>query len=205
MSRHCLTLALASGLIVSVFLLPALTRDAAEADSRITRTQRLFAPAANFITHQSDETRLEQLRCLALNIYWEARSEPIPGQLAVAAVTLNRVESPLFPSNVCDVVRQGGEARRHRCQFSWWCDGKKDEPLNATAWRRATTLARLVSAGIAADPTNGALWYHADYVNPHWAGAKQRLTKIGRHIFYKLPTPKNVQVTENVESEVATR
>ncbi len=205
MSRQNLALALASGLIVSVFLLPALTRDEAEAESRMTRTESLFAPAANFIAHQSDEVRLEQLRCLALNIYWEARSESIPGQLAVAAVTLNRVESPIFPSNVCDVVRQGGEARRHRCQFSWWCDGKKDEPVNADAWRRAMTLARLVSAGIAADPTNGALWYHADYVNPHWAGAKQRVAKIGRHIFYTLPMPKDVQVSENTDPDVATR
>lgn len=205
MSRPKMALTLAFGLVVSVSLLSALSQDTAEADSRIVQTKTLFAPAANYTIHASDEARLQQLRCLALNVYWEARSESIPGQVAVAAVTLNRVQSARFPSNVCDVVRQGGEIRRHRCQFSWWCDGKKDDPLDAAAWRRATTLARLVSAGIIDDPTNGALWYHADYVNPHWASAKERLTKIGRHIFYTLPELKDVQVSENIDTEVATR
>ncbi|MBO6785478.1 MAG: cell wall hydrolase [Rhodospirillales bacterium] len=183
----------------------ALSQDTAEADSHIVQAQTLFAPAANYTFHANNDARLQQLRCLALNVYWEARSESIPGQIAVAAVTLNRVQSPRFPSNVCDVVRQGGEIRRHRCQFSWWCDGKKDEPLETTAWRRATTLARLVSAGVIEDPTDGALWYHADYVKPHWADAKERLTKIGRHIFYTLPELRNVQVSENAETEIATR
>ncbi len=205
MSRQKAALALAFGLIVSVFLLPALTQDTAEADSEIAQTQRLFAPAANYLSHYDGTSRLEQLRCLALNVYWEARSESIPGQVAVAAVTLNRVQSPRFPANVCDVVRQGGEVRRHRCQFSWWCDGKKDDPLDDDAWRRATTLARLVSAGVIDDPTGGALWYHADYVTPHWATAKEKITKIGRHIFYTLPELRTVQVSENTETEVATR
>ncbi|MGJ3261016.1 MAG: cell wall hydrolase [Rhodospirillales bacterium] len=205
MSRQKAALALAFGLIVSGFLLPALTQDTAEADSEIAQTQRLFAPAANYLSHYDGTSRLEQLRCLALNVYWEARSESIPGQVAVAAVTLNRVQSPRFPANVCDVVRQGGEVRRHRCQFSWWCDGKKDDPLDDDAWRRATTLARLVSAGVVDDPTGGALWYHADYVTPHWATAKEKITKIGRHIFYTLPELRAVQVSENTETEVATR
>lgn len=205
MSRHKSALAFGFGLIVSAFLLPALTQDTAEADSEIAQTQRLFAPAANYLSHYDGTSRLEQLRCLALNVYWEARSESIPGQVAVAAVTLNRVQSPRFPANVCDVVRQGGEVRRHRCQFSWWCDGKKDEPLDEDAWRRATTLARLASAGVIDDPTGGALWYHADYVTPHWATAKEKIAKIGRHIFYTLPDIRAVQITDNAETKVATR
>ena len=108
---------------------------------------------------------------------------PIKGQLAVAAVTLNRVQNSRFPSNVCDVVRQGGVIRRHSCQFSWWCDGKKDVPKDAELWRRANTMARLSTAGIVEDPTLGALWYHADYVNPYWAEQKERVAQIGRHIF----------------------
>lgn len=205
MSRHNVALALAFGLFVGVFFMPGLSRDTAEADSRTAQMARLFAPAANFIVHNNDAEHQAQLRCLALNIYWEARSESIPGQLAVAAVTLNRVQNPRFPSSVCDVVRQGGEIRRHRCQFSWWCDGKKDEPVNADAWRRATTLARLISAGVIADPTDGALWYHADYVTPKWAAAKEPVAKIGRHIFYTVPQAESVQVSENIDMRQITR
>ncbi|WNK00834.1 cell wall hydrolase [Thalassospiraceae bacterium LMO-JJ14] len=208
MSRQNVALALAFGLTVSVFLMPGLFRDQVEAESRSAQTERLFASAANFIIHDDDTARLAELRCLALNIYWEARSESIPGQLAVAAVTLNRVESPRFPASVCDVVRQGGEVRRHRCQFSWWCDGKKDDPLDMNAWRRATTLARLASSGVIDDPTRGALWYHADYVTPHWAGAKEKVAKIGRHIFYTLPQDAGFQVSDNlvrIDMRVITR
>jgi spore germination cell wall hydrolase CwlJ-like protein len=61
------------------------------------------------------------------------------------------------------------------------------------------TLARLTSAGVVDDPTDGALWYHADYVKPHWADAKEQVARIGRHIFYTLPEPKNVQVSENLD------
>ena len=127
-----------------------------------------------------------------MNIYWEARSEPVDGQIAVAAVTLNRVRDNRFPDEICDVVYQGGETRRHRCQFSWWCDGKRDEPLETEAWLRANMLARLVHAGIVSDPTEGALWYHADYVDPFWADAKVKITKIGRHIFYQLPGDREI-------------
>ncbi len=156
-----------------------------EADTQ--SIDRLFVHAKNFIVHAQDNDRDAALQCLALNVYWEARSEPKQGQLAVAAVTLNRVNDPRFPDDVCDVVRQGGEVRKHRCQFSWWCDGKKDIPVEANAWRRALTIARLTYAGVVSDPTNGALWYHADYVNPSWASYKTVAAKIGRHIFYVYP------------------
>ena len=199
MTRRNAALVLAFGLIAGVLSGPVLFRDSAGAAPRIPHTEQLFAIAANHVVHDHDPAYMAELRCLALNIYWEARSESIPGQLAVAAVTLNRMQSPRFPSSVCDVVRQGGEVRRHRCQFSWWCDGKKDDPRDAEAWRRAMTLARLTSAGVVDDPTDGALWYHADYVKPHWADAKEQVARIGRHIFYTLPEPKNVQVSENLD------
>ena len=138
-------------------------------------------------SHNLKSTLAGALRCLALNIYWEARSEPKIGQIAVAAVTLNRVKARQFPSRICDVVRQGGEQRRYRCQFSWWCDGKKDQPVTVPAWRRAKILARLVYAGVVTDPTGGALWYHADYVQPARAAKKQWAIKIGRHLFYRSP------------------
>lgn len=154
----------------------------------------------NVSMHRTAAKHQRALKCLAMNIYWEARSEPVAGQVAVAAVTLNRVEDRRFPDDVCKVVRQGSEIRRHRCQFSWWCDGKKDVPLEAEAWRRANTLARLTSAGVIEDPTGGAMWYHADYVEPYWAEAKKQVTKIGKHIFYTLPKKAPTQVSANLES-----
>lgn len=129
----------------------------------------------------------EEVHCLALNIYFEARSEPDDGKRAVAHVVVNRVLDPVYPATVCDVVRQGGEQVRHRCQFSWWCDGQSDRPRNRTVWQESIDLAKAVYWGNTADPTGGALWYHADYVQPTWSRALKRGPKIGRHIFYGKP------------------
>jgi spore germination cell wall hydrolase CwlJ-like protein len=131
----------------------------------------------------------ESLRCLALNVYHEARSEPEVGQLAVAAVTLNRVRSDAFPDSVCEVVKQGGE-KRHRCQFSWWCDGKSDRPTEAEAWKNAKHISRQVLLGLAKDPTNEALYYHATYVKPRWSQNMEQTARIDQHVFYR---PKSVE------------
>ena len=126
-----------------------------------------------------------EIECLALNIYHEARGEPMRGQLAVGHVVLNRVADRRFPSSVCGVVRQGEENRLHRCQFSWWCDGRSDRPRDAEAWRESKALARTVFWGFSKDPSQGALWYHATYVKPLWRKALDRGPKIGEHIFYR--------------------
>ncbi|MGQ9659538.1 MAG: cell wall hydrolase [Thermochromatium sp.] len=132
-----------------------------------------------------DEPEIDpDLRCLALNIYHEARSEPATDQIAVAHVTLNRVESDAFPGSICTVVKQGG-TRLHRCQFSWWCDGKPDDPKEQRAWKRSLEISRRVLSGEVPDPTNGALYYHADNVNPHWSNHFKRTTHLGRHLFYR--------------------
>lgn len=128
-----------------------------------------------------------EFRCLALNVYWEARSESSLGQFAVAAVTLNRVAHKRFPDTVCGVVQQGGAERRHRCQFSWWCDGKSDVPTNSAAWHAAKSIAYTALFFDPPDPTDGALWYHADYVNPSWNKAMSHTATIGRHIYYRKP------------------
>ncbi len=128
-----------------------------------------------------------EFRCLALNVYWEARSESSLGQFAVAAVTLNRVASERFPGTICDVVQQGGADRKHRCQFSWWCDGKRDNPTNEAAWQAAKSIAYTALFFDPPDPTNGALWYHADYVSPAWRSAMAHTATIGRHIYYRKP------------------
>lgn len=135
---------------------------------------------------QTPKSRLnrKELECLALNIYHEARSESRAGRLAVAAVTLNRARSSAYPNSICAVVRQGGE-RRHRCQFSWWCDGKSDRPTEQRAWRQALKLAESTLLGLEKDPTGGATHYHATYVRPHWAKAFTRTARIGQHLFYR--------------------
>ena len=121
----------------------------------------------------------EAVMCLALNIYFEARSEEPMGQLAVAEVTLNRVTSSRYPDTVCEVVWQ-------RKQFSWTHDGKSDVPKDARAWDMAVRAAKLamkhrdvVIVG------NEVTHYHADYVKPYWTTAYERVAKVGTHIFYK--------------------
>ena len=133
------------------------------------------------------EEDLADLDCLALNIYFEARGEVLKGKRAVGHVVMNRVADKEFPGTVCAVVRQGGEEKRHRCQFSWWCDGRSDRPLDRMAWRESREIAWKVMRGASRDPTHGALWYHAVYVTPDWSDTMDKGPRIGRHLFYHRP------------------
>jgi len=153
---------------------------------------------AGIFQKPTDADPRAEVTCLALNIYFEARSEPEAGKLAVGHVVMNRVASERFPSTVCDVVRQGGEVRRHRCQFSWWCDGQSDTPRNRAEWRRSVELALEIFWGRSEDPTGGALWYHADYVNPSWRASFVEGPKIGRHIFYSEPVKRTLLASRAV-------
>ena len=126
----------------------------------------------------------EELQCLALNIYHEARGEPVDGQVAVGHVVMNRVSSEQFPDTICGVVKQGIANKLYRCQFTWFCDEFSDSPREGRAWVNSIALAYSVYVGHAKDPTGGALWYHADYVSPWWGRVLKRNRKIGIHIFY---------------------
>lgn len=143
----------------------------------------------------------DEISCLALNIYFEARGEPDEGKLAVGHVVMNRVLSGRFPSTVCEVVQQGGELRRYRCQFSWWCDGRSDTPRSKEDWQRSSEFALAVYWGQTEDPTNGALWYHADYVSPDWRNDFIQGPKIGRHIFYQQPPAQRYQVAAGFSTD----
>ena len=135
--------------------------------------------------------------CLALNTYHEAKNQSLVGQIATAQVVMNRVEDDRFPSTVCEVVKQGPTRPswedpekeypiKHRCQFSWYCDGKDDTPKNEKAWRKAQDVAFLVIYDkIKLDVTEGATHYHATYVKPSWAKTKKSKTRIEKHIFYR--------------------
>ena len=125
-----------------------------------------------------------ELGCLALTIYFEARGESDEGKIAVGHVVMNRTLHPLFPRKVCEVVQQGGEKLRFHCQFTWWCDGRSDQPREWRAWEKSKALARRIYWDDSPDPTAGALWYHADYARPRWRRDLSRGPKIGRHVFY---------------------
>ncbi|RMF16882.1 MAG: cell wall hydrolase [Alphaproteobacteria bacterium] len=123
-------------------------------------------------------------RCLAQAVYFEARSEPLAGQLAVAQVVLNRVRSPWWPDSVCAVVFQN-ERWRHRCQFSFACDGLSDRPREMRAWRIARMVARTALDHGWPDITLHATHYHADYVRPAWQTQMVETARFGRHLFYR--------------------
>jgi spore germination cell wall hydrolase CwlJ-like protein len=133
------------------------------------------------------------LMCMAFNIYHEANNQSMLGQIAVGQVVMNRVEDSRFPDTVCEVVKQAVTYKGtdkpvlHKCQFSWYCDGKKDEPnYDSKSWSKALKYAVVVLGGdITLDFTDGATHYHATYVRPAWAKTKTRTTRIDRHIFYR--------------------
>ena len=108
------------------------------------------------------------LMCLALNVYHEARSDDMIGQYAVAHVVMNRVQSDRYPDTTCDVVHQGYSKGKHKCQFSWYCDGKSDTPREEVHWLYAKVVAHNVVYGYHEDNTDGATHYHANYVRPWW-------------------------------------
>ncbi len=126
--------------------------------------------------------------CLAQNIYHEARSQPIIEKIAISQVVLNRVNSARYPSTVCKVVYQAVRNRlrvvRNLCQFSWYCDGKSDYPYDFDSWTESVRVAALTMA-LKVDFTEGALNYHAVYVNPLWANKMEPTIRIGSHRFYK--------------------
>ena len=159
----------------------------------------------------------QELWCLSQNIYFEARAESHSGKQAVANVTKNRVESAAHPDTYCDVVMEGPVReswktkkdptlaqkdrvyipRKHRCQFSWWCDGEKDtiwiqymngDPIesNLTAWRDSVHIALDTISGHLYDNTQGATYYYNhNLVLPHWAHEFQLIEVIGNHTFMK--------------------
>jgi hypothetical protein len=134
-----------------------------------------------------------EIQCLALTIYYEARGEPQIGKLAVGHVVMNRARSGAFPGDVCDVVRDGGQLR-NRCQFSWYCDGISDRPRDAAALRESLQLARAIYDGCTADPSNGALFFHATSVRPAWRKWAGRGVRIGGHMFYRGRSPAPLQL-----------
>jgi spore germination cell wall hydrolase CwlJ-like protein len=133
----------------------------------------------NYAYAQPSNDFYKQATCLATNIYFEARGEPIKGQIAVAMVTLNRVADESFPDTICDVVYQGSTTRG-KCQFGWYCDGKSDNiPKHSPEKRIAMLIAITVMNIPIRDPTKGALYFTSS-LKKHPKNA----IKIGDHFFY---------------------
>jgi len=134
----------------------------------------------------------EELECMSKNIYFEAALESTAGKLAVAQVTMNRVNSERYPNTVCKVITQGrhyknGFPVRDRCQFSWYCDGKHDEPpTRGSMWKESQEVAKyILTTPDLIDITDGATHYHADYISsPKWANPRRKTVEIDTHIFY---------------------
>lgn len=146
------------------------TRAAALAPAQYRANDGLESPSAT-------------LQCLASAVYYEAGQEPTAGQRAVAQVIINRWASAPFPKTICGVVQQG--APHSGCQFTFECDGSLSRTPAPAAWASARKVAETALSG-AVDPDVGlSTHYHADYVVPVWASTMLKLTKIGRHIFYR--------------------
>jgi spore germination cell wall hydrolase CwlJ-like protein len=156
------------------------------------RADRLQDRQADIRATRSMVSMERQLACMTKNIYWEAASEPAEGKIAVAQVVMNRVEHEDFPDSVCEVVYQRDVIyTRVVCQFSWYCmPGFTDRRINEEAWQESEAAAKKVMLeGFRLPSLTGALYYHADYVNPQWR--LDRITQIGRHIFYE---PRDKQI-----------
>ena len=135
---------------------------------------------------------IDPLVCLATAIYFEARGEPIVGQIAVANVIINRMYDERYPDDVCSVVKQGPTYTwkpdypvRDKCQFSFYCDGKSDYAPKGNAWELSIMVAFGVMSMRTYDVTEGATHYHATYVYPDWAESKQKTVQINNHVFYR--------------------
>jgi spore germination cell wall hydrolase CwlJ-like protein len=135
---------------------------------------------------------LTELACMATAIYFEARGEPMVGQVAVAQVIMSRVYDERYPDTICDVVKQGYYYSwdktipiRDKCQFSFWCDGKPENIKDEDAYFWATEVAQAVMVGTLYDTTQGATHYHAYYVQPSWSKKFTQTVRINDHIFYR--------------------
>ena len=204
-------------LLVALVLFTTASQGAAADKLSFPHAAELTEHAKTIIFQEVNESKIpnslhQQMVCLAENIYFEARAEGIEGKAAVANVTRNRVNSSLFPNTYCEVVQQGPVREswnkpgvyypvKHRCQFSWYCDGKRDIiwanyestgqtiMLNAEAWRQSVEVA-IWTLGHGSytvnDNTGGATYYYAhNLVYPHWADAFEVTEIIGNHTFMK--------------------
>jgi N-acetylmuramoyl-L-alanine amidase len=157
---------------------PAARTQDVDRDSGVSREARR-AIRALVQAHEASDVSDPERECLAEAVYFEARGEPIEGQLAVAEVVLNRAASEEYPRSICEVVMQPA-------QFSFVRDGRlPDIDRGSDGWRKAVAVAHIAAEHLAGTLSPDMLWYHADYVAPSWGRHLDRVTQIGAHIFYR--------------------
>ena len=164
------------GLVSSALILAYMTAIGVNASQLERKQERL-----TFREKQYEFVDYTQVKCLATNIYFEARGESKLGQKAVAWVTLNRVEDPNYPDTICDVVWDNK-------QFSWTHDGKSDVPIDKDAWLEAQLVAMQVLIDQQLnndDPTEGSIMFHEASIKPYWRKKYEVTSRIDNHVFYK--------------------
>jgi spore germination cell wall hydrolase CwlJ-like protein len=142
----------------------------------------VVAPPFRISNSVDDANRAAE--CLTAAVYYEARSQSVDGQRAVAQVVLNRVRDRAFPNSVCGVVYQGAE-RRTGCQFSFTCDGSMLRAREPGAWERARAVAATALGGSVYAPVGAATSFHTTSILPWWASSLARITTVGAHVFYR--------------------
>ncbi len=125
---------------------------------------------------QDDEALTAEERCMAIAVFYESKGEPLAGQMAVAHVILNRVESRRFPNSVCGVVTQ-------RSQFSFVRGGRLPSARAGRQWETAKAVTHAAMADAWDSPVGEALFFHATRVSPRWN--KTKVATLGNHVFYR--------------------
>ena len=162
-----------------VFVAQEVVQPLAEPSEEVSSETRATSLRELVSETETDFTLSEQMRCLAGAIYFEARGEPLSGQLAVAQVVINRADSSRFPSSYCGVVYQ-------RAQFSFVRGGAMPRiNTGSKAWKRAKAIARIAHEGMWESEAEDALYFHAKYVSPSWSRKKTARATINQHIFYR--------------------
>jgi spore germination cell wall hydrolase CwlJ-like protein len=143
-----------------------------------TNRTESYPQSIDILEFNTPELNQDWVFCLAKNIYYESRGEPVRGQIAVAAVTLNRLNDPRFPDDLCEVIYQ---RVNRRCQFSWVC--MRNNPPTGESWERSIELATQYLLGYHTDPTNGAIFFS----NPRYTSFGRNVRRaiaIGNHRFW---------------------
>lgn len=147
------------------------------ADEDVTNPVERPAHLSSLVVEMSDAAlpaTYADTKCLARAVYFEARGEPLEGQLAVAQVILNRVASGRYAATVCGVIEQPG-------QFSF---AHERSPRSGSDWRIAEAIARIAITNGWAPMAPRAIAFHAARVSPQW-GRMERVSQIGHHVFYR--------------------
>lgn len=160
---------------------PAVEQQDTVEDQADTAAEPEFASLSDAVAAQelqdADDAQADsELHCLATSIYYEAKGEPLAGQLAVADVVLNRANSGRFPRSICSVVTQPG-------QFAFVRRGKLPTPPENAQWRRALAVAMVARKDLWESPAGDALYFHTRYSKPGWGRA--RVATVGNHVFYR--------------------